>query len=137
MIFIPDSQLDQWLMDDIHGGDLTTRALGIGARSGVMRFHHRQGGCISGIDTARRMLLRLGLNVEQHLYDGDIASADEILLTAKGSAQAIRDGKQYKTYWNGAAVFPTISTVCARSYNAIPLTGKSLARGKPFPVPNC
>lgn len=92
MIFIPDSQLDQWLMDDIHGGDLTTRALGIGARCGVMRFHHRQGGCISGIDTARRMLLRLGLNVEQHLYDGDIASADEILLTAKGRAQALHQG---------------------------------------------
>ncbi|MDN6109994.1 MAG: ModD protein, partial [Enterobacterales bacterium] len=70
MIFIPDAQLDQWLMDDIQGGDLTTRALNIGARKGSMRFHHRQGGCISGIDTARRMLLRLGLEVEQHLHDG-------------------------------------------------------------------
>ncbi|MDN6019421.1 MAG: ModD protein, partial [Enterobacterales bacterium] len=38
MIFIPDAQLDQWLMDDIQGGDLTTRALNIGARKGSMRF---------------------------------------------------------------------------------------------------
>ena len=92
MIFIPDAQLDQWLMDDIQGGDLTTRALNIGARKGSMRFHHRQGGCISGIDTARRMLLRLGLEVEQHLHDGDIAEADACLLIAQGRADALHQG---------------------------------------------
>lgn len=57
-----------------------------------MRFHHRQGGCISGIDTARRMLLRLGLEVEQHLHDGEIAEADACLLTAQGRADALHQG---------------------------------------------
>lgn len=92
MIFIPDSLLDQWLMDDIRGGDLTTRALGIGAHHGLMRFHYRQGGCISGLDTARRMLARLGLQVEQHRQDGEIAEPDEILLTATGRAEALHQG---------------------------------------------
>ncbi|HHL2712878.1 TPA: ModD protein [Yersinia enterocolitica] len=92
MIFIPDNLLDQWLMDDIQGGDLTTRALGIGSRHGLINFHHRQGGCASGLDTSRRMLARLGLEVEQHLQDGQIASAGEILLSAKGRADALHQG---------------------------------------------
>ncbi len=92
MIFIPDSLLDQWLMDDIQGGDLTTRALGIGMRQGLMRFYHRQGGCTSGLDTARRMLARLGVEAEQHLHDGEMALADQALLTAKGRADALHQG---------------------------------------------
>ncbi|WP_431222508.1 ModD protein [Serratia sp. L9] len=92
MIFIPDSLLDQWLMDDIQGGDLTTRALGIGSRQGVMSFHHRHGGCVSGQNTAQRMLMRLGLEVEQYLDDGDVALAGQVLLTAKGRADALHQG---------------------------------------------
>lgn len=92
MIFIPDNLLDHWLMDDIQGGDLTTRALGIGARHGSMHFHHRRGGCISGLDTARRMLARLGLKVDQYLQDGEIASAGDPLLTARGRADALHQG---------------------------------------------
>lgn len=92
MIFIPDSYLDQWLMDDIQGGDLTTRALGIGDRRGVMHFYHRQGGCVSGLHTAKRMLERLGLEVDPHLHDGELASAGELLLTAIGQADALHQG---------------------------------------------
>jgi molybdenum transport protein len=92
MIFIPDSYLDQWLMDDIQGGDLTTRALGIGARRGLMHFYHRQGGCVSGLHTAKRLLERLGLAVDPHLHDGELASAGELLLTASGQADALHQG---------------------------------------------
>lgn len=92
MIFIPDSYLDQWLMDDIQGGDLTTRALGIGTRRGVMHFYHRQGGCVSGLHTAKRMLARLGLEADPHLQDGSVASAGELLLTATGQADALHQG---------------------------------------------
>lgn len=61
MIFISDSQLDAWLQEDIQGGDITTRALGIGERRGEMHFYHRQGGCVSAIALTCRMLARLGL----------------------------------------------------------------------------
>ncbi len=52
MIYIPRALTDAWLMEDIHGGDLTSLALDIGSRPGVMTFRHRQGGCISGIAPA-------------------------------------------------------------------------------------
>lgn len=59
MIYIPRALTDAWLMEDIHVGDLTSRALDIGSRPGVMTFRHRQGGCISGIAPAVQMLAAL------------------------------------------------------------------------------
>lgn len=45
MIYIPDSYLDQLLLEDLQYGDLTTRALGIGQEEGEITFFHRQGMC--------------------------------------------------------------------------------------------
>lgn len=98
MVFLPDSQLEQWLQDDIQGGDLTTRALGIGSRRGKIVYQHRQGGCVSGIDAARRVLLRLGLKIETAAEDGQLLEADDILLVAKGRADALHQG--WKTAQN-------------------------------------
>lgn len=41
MIFISQAQIDALLLEDIQGGDLTTRALGIGEQPGVIDFFHR------------------------------------------------------------------------------------------------
>lgn len=38
MIYFSQAQTDALLLEDIQGGDLTTRALGIGAQPGVMAF---------------------------------------------------------------------------------------------------
>lgn len=38
MIFISQAQIDALLLEDIQGGDLTTRALGIGEQPGVIDF---------------------------------------------------------------------------------------------------
>lgn len=44
MIYFSHAQTDALLLEDIQGGDLTTRALGIGNLPGRMTFRHRQGG---------------------------------------------------------------------------------------------
>lgn len=56
MIFLSQAQIDALLLEDIQGGDLTTRALNIGHQHGYIEFFLRQGGCISGISVACKML---------------------------------------------------------------------------------
>ena len=92
MIYFSQAQTDALLLEDIQGGDLTTRALGIGARSGIMDFYHRQGGCVSGTTVARQMLTSLGLTVTDQLADGEQASAGQLLIRARGNAAALHQG---------------------------------------------
>ena len=84
MIYIPQALTDAWLMEDIQGGDLTTRALGTGNQAGIIEFRHRQGGCVSGIAPAEQMLRSLGLTVTARLEDGAQARPGEVLLRAYG-----------------------------------------------------
>ncbi|TCW17424.1 molybdenum transport protein [Raoultella sp. BIGb0138] len=92
MIYLPQALTDAWLMEDIQGGDLTTRALAIGTRPGVIEFRHRQGGCVSGISPAARMLQSLGLSVTAQLEDGAQSAPGEMLLRATGNASALHQG---------------------------------------------
>lgn len=92
MIYFSQAQTDALLQEDIQGGDLTTRALGIGAQPGIMDFCHRQGGCVSGIAVARQMLSSLGLTVTEQLADGEHATAGQLLIRAYGNAAALHQG---------------------------------------------
>ena len=49
MIYYSDAFLDSLLLEDIHYGDLTTRALGIGTQNGEMHFSRKQAGYVSGL----------------------------------------------------------------------------------------
>lgn len=92
MIFITQAQTDAWLQEDIFGGDLTTRALGIGDEPARMDFYHRQGGCVSGIAVATQMLHSLGTDVVTPVTDGQRAAPGELILSARGSARAAHQG---------------------------------------------
>lgn len=92
MIFVPQHQIDQWLLEDIQGGDLTTRSLGIGAVPGLMTFSHRQGGCVSGIAVALRMLRTLGIDARAEVQDGDIVSPGQPLIQARAAADVLHQG---------------------------------------------
>lgn len=92
MIYFSQAQTDALLQEDIQGGDLTTRALGIGAQQGVMDFCHRQGGCVSGIAVARQMLCSLGLTVTEQRADGEHAAPGQLLIRAHGNAAALHQG---------------------------------------------
>lgn len=92
MIFFSQALIDAYLLEDIQGGDLTTRALGIGAQPGRMDFTHRQGGCVSGIAVARQMLQSLGLTVVAQMNDGEQAAPGQLLIRALGNADALHQG---------------------------------------------
>ena len=78
MIFLSQAQIDALLLEDIQGGDLTTRALNIGHQHGYIEFFHRQGGCVSGISVACKMLTTLGLTIDDAVSDGSQANAGGI-----------------------------------------------------------
>ncbi len=92
MIFFSQAQSDAYLQEDIQGGDLTTRALGIGATPGKMDFYHRRGGCVSGITVARQMLYSLGLTIVEQMNDGEQAAPGQRLISVCGSAAALHQG---------------------------------------------
>ncbi len=75
MIFLSQAQIDALLLEDIQGGDLTTRALNIGHQHGYIEFFLRQGGCVSGVSVACKMLTTLGLTIDDAVSDGSQANA--------------------------------------------------------------
>jgi molybdenum transport protein len=89
LLYYPDSLVDGWIMDDVGQGDLTTRVLGIGGRSGSIRFLLKDGGRVSGVDAAERVLRRLGLDVTDRAEDGGDIGASALLISAAGRAAAL------------------------------------------------
>lgn len=92
MIFLSQAQIDALLLEDIQGGDLTTRALNIGHQHGYIEFFHRQGGCVSGVSVACKMLTTLGLTIDDAVSDGSQANAGQRLIRAQGNAAALHQG---------------------------------------------
>ncbi len=92
MIFLSQAQIDALLLEDIRGGDLTTRALNIGHQHGYIEFFLRQGGCVSGISVACKMLTTLGLTIDDAVSDGSQANAGQRLIRAQGNAAALHQG---------------------------------------------
>lgn len=92
MIYVPDTLIDQLLLDDIQYGDLTTRALGLQSQLGVMTFASKFGGCVSGIAIAKRMLEKLGITCECHCQDGQQVEPQSLLIRATGPIEALHQG---------------------------------------------
>lgn len=92
MLYYPDFLLDQFLLDDINQGDLTTRLLGIGKHKGVMAFSLKKPGRISGVNPACKILKKLGADIINAAEDGcDLETGKEIIKAA-GSAEALHQG---------------------------------------------
>ena len=65
MIYIPDQDIERFLLEDIAFGDLTTRSLGIGQRQGKITFYRREAGRVSGVAIVCRIMQKLGLEIEK------------------------------------------------------------------------
>lgn len=92
MIYLPDSLIDQLLLDDIQYGDLTTRSLGLHHQPATMTFTTQQGGCISGLEIASRMLKKLNIDCQCDYRDGEIVEAGSCLITASATVEALHQG---------------------------------------------
>ncbi|MQJ50783.1 ModD protein, partial [Escherichia coli] len=59
---------------------------------GYIEFFLRQGGCVSGISVACKMLTTLGLTIDDAVSDGSQANAGQRLIRAQGNAAALHQG---------------------------------------------
>jgi len=89
---ITDAMLDALLAEDAPNGDLTTRALGIAARPGRIRFAARAAMTLACVEEAERLLARLGARPHRHRASGDAVAAGEVVLEAEGPAAALHAG---------------------------------------------
>jgi molybdenum transport protein len=89
MIYYPDSLIDQWILDDVNQGDLTTRILGFGEKHGSITFSLRSPGRVSGIEAAKKVIQKLDLTVRDAACSGTDMEANGILLRAEGKAAAL------------------------------------------------
>ncbi|MGR5063707.1 hypothetical protein [Photobacterium sp. DNB22_13_2] len=70
MLYFSDQELDALLLEDAYRGDLTTRTLGIGKHKGKMVFKRKQAGRVAGVEIAKALLTKLGLQTVVHAEDG-------------------------------------------------------------------
>jgi len=89
VIYYPDDLIDNWIMDDISQGDLTTRALGIGGIEGTIHFSLKNGGRVSGVNAAERVLRKLGLEITAKALEGADLAAGGTLIGARGRAEQL------------------------------------------------
>jgi molybdenum transport protein len=83
------AELEAILAEDTPHGDLTTEALGIAARPGVMCFSARDPQVVAGIEIARELIELCGGRVETFATDGDLVAPGAELLRAEGPAEAL------------------------------------------------
>ncbi|WP_299012907.1 ModD protein [uncultured Photobacterium sp.] len=92
MLYFSDQELDAFLLEDSYRGDLTTHTLGIEKHMGKMVFKRKQAGRVAGIEVARALLVKLGLEPVVHVEDGADVEAQTILIEAEGKAEQLHTG---------------------------------------------
>lgn len=91
-LMIADDELRNWLAEDIPYGDLTTHALGIGAREGRIRFAARQPMVAACSEEAARIMALAGARVTLVVASGTALPAGGLILAAEGPAAVLHAG---------------------------------------------
>jgi molybdenum transport protein len=92
MTRLPDPALQALLDDDVAGGDLTTHALGIGAKPGRLRFLARGPMTACATEEAVRLFELAGARATLLAPSGTAVGADAPLLEASGDAASLHRG---------------------------------------------
>jgi molybdenum transport protein len=86
---LSDTALQALLDDDAGGGDLTTHALGIGARPGALSFRARQPMTVCASEEAARLFELAGARATLAAASGTPVAAGTLLLEAAGDAASL------------------------------------------------
>ncbi len=90
--YIPDSELDRFIEEDVPYGDLTTQLLGIGGRRGEIVYSTRHETTLCCTEEAARVLDKLGAATTMMVSSGTLVPADTAFLAAQGPADALHSG---------------------------------------------
>jgi molybdenum transport protein len=88
-IFIPDSQLETFLLEDAPYGDLTCQMLGLEHQPGLLSFHVRHAATVCGSEEAARLAEMGGARLEHFIPSGEQVEAGTCLLEVRGEASAL------------------------------------------------
>ncbi|OOF56838.1 ModD protein [Rodentibacter genomosp. 2] len=92
MIYFSDKELDDFLLEDIYRGDLTTHSLGVENVAAKMIFKRKNAGVVAGISVAEKLLKKLDLQPLLYVKEGDVVEAGTLLLSAEGAADKLHQG---------------------------------------------
>ena len=84
MIYFSDKELDDFLLEDIYRGDLTTRALGLDNVPARILFKRKNAGIVAGIRVAEKLLRKLDIEPQVYVQEGEAVDAGTVLLSAVG-----------------------------------------------------
>ncbi|EJS87987.1 molybdenum transport protein ModD [Pasteurella multocida subsp. multocida str. Anand1_buffalo] len=89
MLYFSDNELDDFLLEDIYRGDLTTHALGLESIPAKICFKRKNAGIVAGISIAEKLLRKLDIHPQVYVKEGEFVEAGSLLLSAKGSANKL------------------------------------------------
>lgn len=90
--YIPDSDIERFIEEDIPYGDLTTQLLGFGAAPGHIVFSTREATTLCCTEEAARVLQKCGATVTACMPSGSKLPAGIEFLSAEGPAQSLHAG---------------------------------------------
>lgn len=108
---LTDAALAQLLCVDVPCGDLTTDTVGLGQQAGCLELRARHPMVVCGIEEAARLFVLTGAAVDVRVQSGHCVVQNDVLLAAKGSAQALH--RAWKTAQVLVEWASGISTACA------------------------
>ena len=89
MIYFSDKELDDFLLEDIYRGDLTTRALGLDNVPARILFKRKNAGIVAGISVAEKLLKKLDIEPQVYVQEGEVVDAGTVLLSAVASGDKL------------------------------------------------
>ena len=89
MIYFSDKELDDFLLEDIYRGDLTTRALGLDNVPARILFKRKNAGTVAGIRVAEKLLRKLDIEPQVYVQEGEVVDAGTVLLSAVASGDKL------------------------------------------------
>ena len=90
--YIPDSEIEKFIEEDVPYGDLTTHLLGIGSKRGKIIYSTREETCLCCTEEAARLLNKLGAATTRMFPSGTTVPPGTEFLEAAGTADALHSG---------------------------------------------
>ena len=88
-MYIPQSRLDYFVLEDVPYIDLTTQVLGIGGERGRMEHFTREDCVVAGVEEAERIMRSLGLASDVRFHSGERARVGDVIIESSGTVEAL------------------------------------------------